>query len=99
MTGSRRAYAWVPACVLAAVVLLAACAWAGATSAVHRRATATVHRTEARCNRPAVTTAGRGAAVTGQDPPSATWRTRTFRAGGCGALRQVRDLRQHRTRH
>ncbi|HEV7900053.1 MAG TPA: hypothetical protein VGP31_19645 [Planosporangium sp.] len=102
MTGNRRLYALVLSCVIAATALLSvgARAWA----------TATVHRTEVRCSRPAAVataasgpvvsrperSAAQGPAATGQGLAPRSWRAHTLRAAGCGAWRQVHDRMQHR---
>jgi hypothetical protein len=91
MTGSRRLYALAFSCVLAVTALLVvgARAWG----------TATVRRTEGRCDRPAaaVAAARQGPAVTGQGPASRSWRAHMLRVAGCGAWRQVHGRVHHRS--
>jgi hypothetical protein len=52
-------------------------------------ATATVHRTEARCDRPA---------VIGHAQASHSWRAHTLRVASCGAWRQVHGRMHHHRR-
>jgi hypothetical protein len=86
MVGNRRLYALVLSCVLAmtALFFVGARAWA----------TATVHRTEARCGRPAA-----AATAIRQEQAPRSWRAHTLRVAGCGAWRQVHDRMQHRHRN
>jgi hypothetical protein len=90
MAGSRRPYVFAFSCAVAVTALL----FVGARAT----ATATVHRTEARCGRPAtVTTAARpAAAVPRTGPAPRSWRAHTLRVAGCGAWRQVHDRMRQR---